>query len=134
MAERERSTEEIRQDIAEKEENFTQTVEEINARLKEKLDWRAYTKNSPYLALGAAAGLGYLASRVLQPRPTRLERFMDSFTEDIHGALGGQHSRRLGLIEATLVGVATNVAVRWLRKATTSVETRPSDERLAKTG
>ena len=55
----ERSTEEIRQDIAKGEENISQTVEQIGERIKEKLDWRGYVRDSPYWALGVAAGLGW---------------------------------------------------------------------------
>lgn len=59
----ERSAEDIRSDISKKEENIHQTVEQIGERIKEKLDWREYVKASPYWALGAAVGLGCLASR-----------------------------------------------------------------------
>ena len=56
----ERSTEDIRQDIAKEKENISQTIEQIGERINEKLAWRGYVKESPYWALGAAAGLGYL--------------------------------------------------------------------------
>ena len=77
----ERSTEDIRQDIAKKEENISRTVEQIGERITEKLDWRGYVKDSPYWALGAAAGLGYLASGMFRTRTTPMERIMDPIAE-----------------------------------------------------
>ena len=105
----ERSTEEIRHDIAKEKENISQTVEQIGERLKEKLDWRGYVKDSPYWALGAAVGLGYLASGMFKTRTTPLERIMDSIAEKAGDSLGGMFARAAGpgLIKVTLLGVAT---------------------------
>jgi hypothetical protein len=47
----ERSTEDIRQDIAKEKEDISQTVEQIGERTNEKLDWRGYVNGSPYWAL-----------------------------------------------------------------------------------
>jgi ElaB/YqjD/DUF883 family membrane-anchored ribosome-binding protein len=118
----ERSTEEIRQDIAKGEENLSQTVEQIGERIKEKLDWRGYVKDSPYWALGAAAGLGYLASRALIPRPTPTERMIDSIAEKVRDSLGGMRAGAAGssLIKATLLGIATKAAASWLKNATSA--------------
>ena len=77
----ERSSDDIRQDIVKGEENISQTVEQIGERIKEKLDWREYVKDSPYVALGAAAGIGYLAS--VDVHNTRYS----------HGTLHGFHGR-----------------------------------------
>ena len=63
-----RTTREIRQDVAIRAENISRTVEKIGERFTEKLDWRAYVKDSPYWALGTAVGLGYLASGMLPGR------------------------------------------------------------------
>ena len=79
----ERSTEDIRQDIAKEKENISQTVEQIGERINEKLDWRGYVKDSPYWALGAAAGLGYLASRMFIRRTTPMERIMRPIAEEV---------------------------------------------------
>jgi ElaB/YqjD/DUF883 family membrane-anchored ribosome-binding protein len=60
----ERSSEDIRQAIAREKENVSQTVEQIGERIKEKMDWRGYVRDSPYWAIGAAAGLGYRIYRI----------------------------------------------------------------------
>ena len=97
----ERSTEDIRQDITKEEQNLSQTVEQIGERIKEKLDWRAYVKDSPYWALGAAAGLGYLASGMFITRTTPMERIMGSIAEEVRDSLGGVLARVKELPESS---------------------------------
>ena len=118
----ERSTEDIRQDIAKGEENISQTVEQIDERIKEKLDWRGYVKDSPYWALGAAAGLGYLASRMFITRTTPMERIMGSIAEEVRDSLGGLLAGAAGpgLIKVTLLGIATKAAAGWIKNATST--------------
>jgi len=118
----ERSTEDIRQDIAKGKENISQTVEQIGERIKEKLDWRGYVKDSPYWALGAAAGLGYLASRVFIKRTTPVERILGSIAEEVRGSVGGllAGAAGSGLIKVTLLGIATKAAANWIKKATST--------------
>ena len=118
----ERSTEDIRQDIAKGEENISQTVEQIDERIQEKLDWRGYVKDSPYWALGAAAGLGYLASRMFITRTTPMERIMGSIAEEVRDSLGGLLAGAAGpgLIKVTLLGIATKAAAGWIKNATST--------------
>jgi ElaB/YqjD/DUF883 family membrane-anchored ribosome-binding protein len=111
-ADAERSSEDIRQDIAKEKENISQKVDQIGERIKEKLDWREYVKDSPYWAIGAAAGLGYLASRVFIPRPTPMERIMGSIAEGLRGSNGGP-----GFVQMILLGIATKAAARWIKSA-----------------
>ncbi len=116
----ERTSEEIRQDIVKSEENISQTVDQIGERIKEKLDWRRYVEESPYWALGAAAGLGYLASGMFKTRATPVERIMYSIAEKARDSLGGVlvGAAGPGLIKLTLLGVATKAAAGWLKNAT----------------
>ena len=129
----ERSTEEIRQDIAKEKENISQTVEQISERIDEKLDWREYVKDSPYWTIGAAAGLGYLASRILIKRTTPMERIMGSIAEEVRGSLGGLRAGAAGpgLIKLTLQVIATKAAASWIKKAIlTDVESGGAGPRL----
>jgi len=118
-----RSTEAIRQDIAKGKENISQTVEHIEERIKEKLDWREYVKDSPYWTLGAAAGLGYLASGMFRKRATPLERFLDSIVGEVRDSLGGLRAATVGpgLIKVTLLGIATKAAANWIKNATSTI-------------
>ncbi len=117
-----RDSEDMRQDIAEGKLSISQTVAQIGERIGEKLDWREYVKNSPYGALGVAASLGYLASRVLTPRTTPMERIMRPIAAEIRNSLGGMilRSTGSGLIKVTLIGIATKAAVGWVRNATST--------------
>jgi hypothetical protein len=120
----ERSSEDIRQDIAKGEENISQTVAQIGELIEEKLDWREYVKDSPYLAIGAAAGLGYLASRIFMTRATPMERIMGSIAREVRGSLGGVivGAAGSGLISATLRSIATKAAASWIKKAMSTTE------------
>ena len=133
----ERSSEDIRRDIAKGEANISQTVEKIDEIIQEKLDWREYVKESPYLALGAAAGLGYLASRMFIRRTTPMERIMDSVADEVRDSLGGLLAGVAGpgLIKVTLLGFATKAAAGWIQNAASKApasdcaESRPQTPR-----
>jgi len=118
-ADAERSSEDIRQDIAKGEENISQTVAQIGELIEEKLDWREYVKDSPYWAIGAAAGLGYLASRIFIARATPMERIMGSIAQEVRGSLGGVLAGAAGpgLVRVTLQSIATKAAAGWIKKA-----------------
>jgi hypothetical protein len=115
----ERSSDDIRRDIAEGEESISQTVAQIGEFIEEKLNWREYVKNSPYLAIGAAAGLGYLASRMFITRTTPMERVMGSIAREVRGSLDGVPAGTAapGLIRMVLQGIATKAAASWIKKA-----------------
>jgi len=112
-----RSSEDIRRAIIKGEENISQTVGQISEIIEEKLDWREYVKKSPYLAIGTAAGLGYLASKMFITRTTPLERIMGSIAEEVRGSLGAVLSgtTRPGLVRATVQHIATKAAAGWVK-------------------
>jgi ElaB/YqjD/DUF883 family membrane-anchored ribosome-binding protein len=115
----ERSSEDIRQDIAKGGDNISQAVDQIDERIQEKLDWREYVKDSPYWALGAAAGIGYFASRMFIPRTTPMERIINSLADEARDSLGGLLARAAGpgLVKATLLGIAMKAAANWINSA-----------------
>jgi hypothetical protein len=129
-AEVERSTEDIRQDIAAGEKNISQTVDQIGERIKEKLDWREYVKHSPYLALGAAVGLGYLASGMIHSRSTPTERIMRSIGKEVRHSVAGMLAGAAGpgLIKMTLLGIATKAATGWIKHAASRAVATDDDE------
>ena len=115
----ERSSEEIRQDVAKGKEEISRKVDQIGERIKESLDWREYVKDAPYWAMGAAAGLGYLASRVFKTRTTPMERIMGAIAGEVQNSLGGLIAGATGpgLIKVTLLGIATKAAAGWIKNA-----------------
>jgi len=118
----ERSSEDIRQDIAKGKDNISQTVEQIGERIEEKMDWRRYVKDSPYWALTIAGGFGYLASRMFLTRTTPMERIMRPIAEEVRDSLGGLLAGAAGpgLIKVTLMGIATKAAATWIKNATST--------------
>ena len=119
MDEKVRSAEDIRQDIAREEENLSRTAHQIGDRIKEKLDWKETVKDSPYWALGIAAGVGFFASGVLRRRTTPMERIMSSIAEEIRGSLGGLQMSAAApkVAGVTLLGFGTKLAAGWISNA-----------------
>ena len=79
----ERSAEEIRLDIAARRESISETVDRLGDRIHETLDWREYVAEYPYVALGLAAGLGFLVAGIfkIKREPTPRERIYDALAE-----------------------------------------------------
>ena len=81
-----RSAEAIRQAIAAKRDTISETVDKLGDRIHETLDWREYIADYPVVAIGLAAGIGFLVSGIFKHRPTPQERIMDAvadITEDL---------------------------------------------------
>ena len=114
----ERSSQEIQQDIVAKEQEISESVLELSERIQEKIDWREYVAKHPYAAVGIAAGVGVLASRLLPKPPTVVER--------LKGAVGEEVSHRLNrmlvgtgksVLGAGLWGLATTLAMNLAQRA-----------------
>jgi ElaB/YqjD/DUF883 family membrane-anchored ribosome-binding protein len=114
----ERSSQEIQQDITAKEQEISESVLELSERIQEKFDWREYIAKYPYAAVGIAAGVGVLASRLLPKPPTVVER--------LKGAMGEEVSHRLNrmlvgtgksVLGASLWGLASTLAMGFVQRA-----------------
>jgi ElaB/YqjD/DUF883 family membrane-anchored ribosome-binding protein len=90
----ERSADEIRQDIAARRESITETVDRLSDRFQRTLDWRAYVSDYPLVALGVAAGAGFLVSGIFKRRPTPAERIKYALAESFED-LADQFRHRL---------------------------------------
>ena len=75
----ERSSDEIRQNIAATRDSITETVDQLSSRVQRTFDWKTYVADYPLAATGVAAGLGIVLGYLARPRTTPKER--------IHGAL-----------------------------------------------
>lgn len=120
----ERSAEAIRQDIAAKRESISDTVDRLGTRIQEKLDWRQWITQYPYVVIGTAASLGILLSGFFKPRRSPTDRIRDAvgemvegFFEDIKGSIGdvAVQAVRPAIMKASL-GVAVGRAVIELIK------------------
>jgi ElaB/YqjD/DUF883 family membrane-anchored ribosome-binding protein len=79
----ERSAEEIRQNISEKRESLSKTIDQLGNRMHETLDWREQAARHPYVVLGIAAGIGFLLSGLFKASPSPGERIMDAVSDTV---------------------------------------------------
>ena len=123
----ERSAEDIRQDIAARRESITETVDRLSDRFQQTLDWKAYVSDYPLAALGVAAGLGFLAARIIKPRPSAGKRIKNALAYGIEDLAGRFHHQlenvapnRSGsglgrTVKAALTGLVTKAATDYLQ-------------------
>src|SRR2546423_11206052 len=117
----ERSAEAIRQDIAAKRDSISETVDKLGERIQETLDWREYIGKYPWLALGLAAGAGFVIAGLFKHEPTPRERIMDAvaeiaedFADRARDVMGEMLPGKTGpgiAIKAAVTGAITKAAV-----------------------
>jgi hypothetical protein len=90
--------EEIRQDIAARRESITDAVDRLSDRFQQTFDWRAYVSNYPLAALGVVAGMGFLAARIIKPRPSAGKRIKDAMAYGIEDLASRFHRRLIDLV------------------------------------
>src|SRR5262249_21729449 len=73
-----RTAADIREDLAAQRESISDTVEELNQRLHESLDWRRYVSDHPLAAVGVASGAGFLVAMLIGRRRSPGERIADA--------------------------------------------------------
>lgn len=135
----ERSARKIREDIAAKRETISETVDKLGERINQTLDWREYVAQYPGVALGLAAGVGFLVSGIFRREPTPQERIMDAvadiaddLTDRISDVAGDVIKRKLvsgKTVKAALFAMVTKAAVDFAKqKALTALagNNRPS--------
>lgn len=86
-----RSAREIREDIAAKRETIAETVDKLTERFHDTFDWHKYVADYPMVAVGLAAGAGFLVAGLFKREPTPQERIMDALadlTEDLTDRFG----------------------------------------------
>jgi hypothetical protein len=108
-----RSAEAIRQDIAARRESISDTVDRLGTRIQEKLDWHQWVNEYPYVAIGAAAGLGFLLSGLVKT--------LRSPTDRIRDALGELVEDFLDDIKRPLANVAVQVMRPAVMKASLGI-------------
>lgn len=112
-----RSAHEIRQDIAATRDSITDTVDRLNDRFHETLDWRTYVARYPMIAIGVATGLGLLASAIFKPRPTPFERMKEALADSVEDFTDNLRSQFDGVVKKpglsqTVKAAATGLAVK----------------------
>jgi ElaB/YqjD/DUF883 family membrane-anchored ribosome-binding protein len=123
----ERSPDEIRQDIAARRESITEAVDRLSDRFQRTFDWRAYVSDHPLVALGVAAGIGFLSVKLFTPRPSPGARIKDALAdgfEDLASRFKHQledlapvhHKVGIGAtVKAAAAGLITKAATDYVR-------------------
>ena len=121
-----RSAVAIRQDIAAKRESISETVDKLGERIHETFDWHEYVAEYPAVALGLAAGAGFLAAGIFKRRPSPQDRILDAMadlTEDMTDRVGGvmagviQKKMFSGrTVKAAATAIIAKAAVDFLKK------------------
>jgi ElaB/YqjD/DUF883 family membrane-anchored ribosome-binding protein len=121
-AEYDRSSDEIRRDIAAKRESISATVDRLNTTVQRVFDWKTYVVDHPVAALGIAAGVGFLASRILVPGKAPTDRLVDAAMDTLDD-LSDRVLDRFNLkprygraVRAALMAMATRSAGNYVRK------------------
>lgn len=133
---RDRTPEEIRQEIFNHREAISDTINRLDDRIQEVIDWRTYVADHPYIALGLAAGVGCMVANFFKPKPSPQERIMDALAdgfEDVFyqarhrfgNVLETAAPRRASAIQAALLGFAAQAATNYLRGKVLDQETSP---------
>jgi len=107
-----RSTAEIRQDIAAKRESITGAVERLGEKIQGTFDWRSYVAKHPYAAVGVAAGTGLLVSGLFRRRTRPTDRIMDALAEAVHGVTGDARKTFNRMIVKTGTPIVVKSAVK----------------------
>lgn len=132
-----RSASEIRHDIAAKRESISETVDRLGERIHESLDWHSYVAEHPYIALGVAAGAGFLLSGLFKRRPSPRDRIIDAVAEtieDVTDRVRGNlddviRSKNGGFghtIRAAVTTMASAYAVEFLKRKASEKLSQPS--------
>jgi ElaB/YqjD/DUF883 family membrane-anchored ribosome-binding protein len=121
-----RSAEAIRQDIAAKRETISETVDKLGERIQETLDWREYIAEYPMVAVGLAAGAGFLVSGIFKHNPTPQERIMDAvadltddLTDRVSSVAGDVIKKKMvsgKTVKAALTAVVTKAALDFAKQ------------------
>lgn len=124
-----RSADDIRQDIAARRESITETVDQLSDRFHRTFDWRTYVSDYPFVALGVAAGAGFLVAGLFRRRPTPTERMVEALADSIEDVadrfrhqLDGAGMRKSGwsrTVRAAATGALTKAATDYIRNRLT---------------
>jgi ElaB/YqjD/DUF883 family membrane-anchored ribosome-binding protein len=127
----ERSSSDIRNDIAARRESISQTVGQIGEKIHQSLDWKGYVARYPYAAVGLAVGTGLLIGGLLVKRRSPTERIMDALMDKAEELGDGlrKSARKLiiktaapSLFRGTVYGIAGKALMQYLQNRAAHIE------------
>lgn len=124
-----RSAVAIRQDIAAKRESISETVDKLGERIQSTFDWHEYVAEYPAVALGLAAGAGFLIAGILKRKPSPQDRILDAvadlteeMTDRVGGVMAGVIQKKVfsgRTVKAAATAMIAKAAVEFLKKQLT---------------
>jgi hypothetical protein len=108
LVEEDRSTDDLRRDIAHRRESIVHTFDQANRKMRELLGWREQVRRHPYGALAGAAGLGFVLAGLFSRRRTAGERFVTTLTQNVED-IGGSLRNSIDPLAPSSSGVAQTV-------------------------
>ncbi len=127
----ERSSAEIRDDIAARRESITQTVDRLGERIHETLDWKGHVARHPYASVGVAIGAGLILSGFFKRKASPSERITNALVDTVE-ELGNDlriSVRKLilraavpSLFRGALYGLAGKALIQYLQNRGAHVE------------
>jgi hypothetical protein len=127
----ERSSIDIRNDIAARRESITQTVDRLGDKIHEVFDWRGYVRRYPYATVGMAVGTGFLVSRIFKKKPSPMDRLVEAVSdraqqlaEDLRKSATRLIMKNVapGLFRGTLYGIAGKALMQYLQNRAAHAE------------
>jgi hypothetical protein len=132
IVEEERSSEDIRQGISARRRSISQTLDRLETRIQEKFNWRGAVARNPYPALGIAAGVGVLLSRVIRYRRSPRERMRDAVAEMLEDLVeDATQSLKSGILRAARPEVTKASLAIAIAKTVMSLAKKKSKGSLA---
>lgn len=124
---RERTPEEIRQEISNRRAAISDTISRLDDRIHEAVDWRTQVNEHPYIAIGVAAGVGYLASRIFERKASPQDRILDALADGVEdicaqastrveGLLNASAPRRSSVFQGAIAALLTKAASSYLQQ------------------
>jgi hypothetical protein len=125
----ERTAEDIRQGISARRRSISHTIDRLETRIHQKLNWRETVARNPYPALGIAAGVGVLLSRLIRPRRSPRERRRDAVAEMLEDLVEDTtQSVKSGILRAVRPEVAKASLAIAIAKTVMSLAKRESTD------
>jgi hypothetical protein len=127
----ERSSAEIRDDIAARRESISLTVGRLGEKIHEALDWKGYVARYPYAAVGVAVGTGLILSGLFKRKATPTERLVNALIDkaeqlgdDLRLAAGRLILKNAapGLFRGSLYGLAGKALMQYLQNRAAPAE------------
>lgn len=136
---RDRTPEEIRQEIFNHREAISNTINRLDDRIQEVIDWRTYVADHPYIALGVAASVGCMVVNFFRPKPSPQERIMEALADGFEDVCDQARNRfgnvlemaaprRGSALQAALLGFAAKAATNYLRGKVFDQEPSPQTQ------